>query len=669
MMRIRFMVIFKLVVLPCAAVIGCAGAIADEELRVMLQGTSAAVMQKLVESHGGSITHKLPIINSVGAVVSSRQLDSIMASSQVVRVIDDLSTAEAPEDSIQAQQISCEVGGSLELVIGDASLSWTLYNKNRNTARLRSLQFSWPPELGDIRSLSLGGKLLDPALYPSNQQGTLAVDLPLDVTLNVSKSAILSATFDSNKTLWEENPPIQSNFDITADFGEDCSTKLIPGYVNNPQDTYFPSVIGADALHKHGITGRGVTVAIIDSGLWETPVLRNDTQGRPRVLARYDAIADIRDQVPVDETGHGTHLTSVIAHSGKVIEVDGANGSFKGVAPDVNLVIVKAFNVAGQGDMLDIVRGVQFVVNHREKYNIKVLNLSFAARPRWPYWEDPINQAVMKAWAAGITVVAAGGNEGPEPMTIGSPGNLPYLITVGAVTDSWTTDTRNDDYIPDFSSRGPTPSAHIKPDIVAPGGHMTGLAPLGSSLTLQHPDYILSSGEFVMTGTSQASALVAGVVALLLQLEPDLSPDDVKCKLISSAEVAINSNNLLAYSPFQQGNGYVSATRAITLGQRGCGNAGLDIHKDILNLDHFEGPAIISADGEASLPGLETMYSGAPTEKGLSVSRRWGVKAHIERDSIETTDPNSAPNSAFDWESAYLEEKSRIEKLAAEPKI
>jgi serine protease AprX len=666
-MRTFFTHLFQVTTFSCLALVAHANPSQQEPLRVMLQGTSAAELEVLVTSKGGSTTHLLPIINSVGAIVSLQQLNSIMDSPLVTRVIDDLSTAEEPEESIQAQQVSCEVGGALELTLNDTGLSWTIYNKSGNKTRLQSLEISWPLELGDINSLSWDGQELDSAHYPPNQGGELTVKLPPTAQANLNESAILSATFDAEKTGENAKSHTQSDFTITATFGEECATQLIPGYIDNDQNTYFPTVIGADELHRHNITGRGVTVAIIDSGLWEVPELANDTQGRPRIVARYDAIADVAGKQTVDETGHGTHLTSVIAHSGKVTQSGKEAGSFKGVAPDVNLVAIKAFNVAGQGDMLDIVRAVQFVVDHKQIYNIKVLNLSFAARPRWPYWEDPINQAVMKAWAAGITVVAAAGNEGPEPMTIGSPGNLPYLIPVGAVTDSWTLNTRDDDYIPDFSSRGPTPSAHIKPDIVAPGGHMTGLAPPGSSLTLQHPDYVLSTGEFVMTGTSQASALVAGLAALLLQLEPDLTPDDVKCKLISSAEVAINKDNLLAYSPFQQGNGYVSATRAITLGQRGCGNLGLDIEKDILNLDHFEGPAIILGSGEASLPGLETMLSAAPADKGMSVSRKWGVKAHIERDDDEPNDPNSIYTSAFDWQSSYQNEKLQIEKLAAEP--
>jgi subtilisin family serine protease len=453
----------------------------------------------------------------------------------------------------------------------------------------------------------------------------------------------------------------QKDFSIKASFAGDCSTELVPAYENNHEDFYYARAAGADALHAHGITGADITVAVLDSGLWEHKALATDTAGRNRIIARYDAITNTTENGVFDESGHGTHMTSVIAHSGAVTRQGEPTGTFKGIAPDVRLVAIKAFDFEGQGDFLDIVRGVQWAVDNREKYNIRVLNLSFAARPRWHYWLDPINQAIMHAWAAGITVVAAAGNEGPEPMTIGSPGNLPYIITVGAVTDSWTLHTRDDDYIPDFSSRGPTPDAHIKPDIVAPGGHITGITRPGSTLTKEHPEYMLRTGEFVMTGSSQASAVVSGMVALLLQLEPELTPDEVKCKLVTSAEPAINRDGLLAYSPFEQGYGYVNAGRTVTLGKRDCGNQGMDIYRDMEGLEHFQGPAIVEDDGSVSLPGLRTMVSPVPAEKGLSKTRKWGVKAHIERHDGPPETPDQDP---FNWPKIYLEEKARIEKLA-----
>jgi hypothetical protein len=636
--------------------------------KIMLQGSSAAEMRELVTLNGGMVTHDLPIINAVGARVTRQCLDNILESPLVDRYLDDLSASEIPKPAPAEPEPGCDVGGALELGINDTGINWRLYNKNEQPAQLSRLELSWPVDLGALAELRLGKTVL---ALPSNPvpANQLVLTYDLGTHPEIATTADLVANFSPLGPDKNHATPRQREFTLEVQFVGDCSAKLIPGYANNDEDTYFPTAVGADALHKHGVTGKGITVAIIDSGLWEHEALVNDTQGRNRLIARYDAITDISGKTTFDESGHGTHIASVLAHSGQVTFNAEPTGSFKGVAPDVNLVAVKAFDIEGHGDFLDLVRAIQFVVDNRDKYGIKVLNLSFAARPRWIYWLDPINQAIMRAWAAGITVVAAAGNEGPDAMTIGSPGNLPYVITVGAVTDSWTLDTRDDDYIPDFSSRGPTPDAHLKPDLVAPGGHMTGLTRPGSTLTKEHPEYFLGSGEFVMTGSSQASALVSGVAALLLQLEPDLSPDDVKCKLMSSAEVAINADGLLAYNPFQQGSGYVSATRAITLGQRGCGNVGLDIQKEIDGKEHFQGPAIVNEDGSTSLPGLGDMLSPEEPATGTSSTRKWGVKEHIERPDYEWKGQSNEPSatSPFDWESAYLQEKARIEGLAEEP--
>jgi hypothetical protein len=628
-------------------------------LKVMLQGPDAQEIANLVKETGGEITHDLPIINAVGATLTRNQLDHIAQSPLITRHIDDLSLDHVPEGDSEQARKACEVRGGIELEINNPDIIWTLYNKRSTPAQLASLDLKWPEQWGVITSISLGGKPLDiQSLIPATANHA-QLKIPPSRNSSIEQQAQLTIGFSN----LDNSPAIQGDFTMEARFVGDCSTELVPGYADNHENFQYSTLVGADQLHAHGITGKKITVAIIDSGLWEHDLLANNTLGEARVLARYDAIQNVVTQEAFDESGHGSHMTSVLGHSGKILQNGVATGSFQGISPDVNLVAVKAFNIEGQGEMLDIVRAVQWVVANREKFNIRVLNLSFASRPRWNYWLDPVNQAVMHAWAAGITVVAAAGNEGPEPMSIGSPGNLPYVITVGAVTDSWTPHDRADDYIPDFSSQGPTPSAHIKPDLVAPGGHITGLTRPGSTLMREHPEYQLSSGQFVMTGSSQASALVAGIAALLLQLEPDLSPDDVKCKLISSAEPAINSDGLLAYSPFQQGHGYVSATRAITLGQRDCGNPNLDIKKDLDDIEHFEGPATVNAQGEVTLPGLEKMLSPLPNEKGLSQIRNWGVKAHIERNQEGTLIPPDA-NSPFDWELLYKQEKATIESLA-----
>ncbi|MAL93754.1 MAG: alkaline serine protease [Haliea sp.] len=625
-----------------------------DRLQVMLQGESAAAMRELVEAAGGEISHDLPIINAVGAWVSPDQLAQLRESPAIRRMIDDLSLEpDAPPEGPPG----CDVGGALEAEIQPAALDWRLYLK-RGPAHLASLTLAWPEELGALQALSLGGRALPLA---GQSPGELSVTFPRKSALALENGQRLQLQFAANASASTAPAPYpQRDFSIQLGFHEDCGTELIPGYCDYAADTWYPQVSGAAALHRLGVTGRGVTVAVLDSGLWEHPHLARDSHGEPRIIGRYDAMTDRAGDEAFDESGHGTHMSSVLANSEPARTLDGAPaGHYKGIAPDARLVAVKAFNREGSGDMLDIVRGVQWVVEQREALDIRVLNLSFAARPRWPYFLDPINQALMRAWASGIVLVAAAGNEGPDPMTLGSPGNLPYGITVGAITDSWTVGERNDDYIPDFSSRGPTPLGHIKPDLVAPGGHMAALTRPGSTLTEEHPDYMISTGELVMTGTSQAAALVSGLVALLLQMQPELSPDEVKCLLTSSAEPAINRDGRLAYSPFEQGRGLVNVSRAITLGDTGCGNLGLDIQADMAGERFFEGPADVSDANAPSLPGLDIMLAPQASEKGPSDSRRWGVKDHIERPDLPPQDP-ALP---FDWAGQYARERARIEAL------
>ena len=238
---------------------------------------------------------------------------------------------------------------------------------------------------------------------------------------------------------------------------------------------------------------------------------------------------------------------------------------------------------------------------NKNTYNIRVLNLSFSAPPQSYYWDDPLNQAVMRAWQAGIVVVAAAGNAGPDPMTIGVPGNIPYVITVGAFSDNYTPDNTKDDYLASFSSAGPTVEAFVKPDLLAPGGHITGIMDSSANLAIAYPENSIDGRFFIMSGTSQATAVTSGVVALMLQANPGLTPDDVKCRLMNGAHPFIsgNGNNAtLAYSLFQQGAGVINATDAVYNSTVGCANVGLDINADLDGTQHFEGPADMDANGD-----------------------------------------------------------------------
>jgi serine protease AprX len=231
-----------------------------------------------------------------------------------------------------------------------------------------------------------------------------------------------------------------------------------PTAAGNDHVTFeYAGVVGADQVWAGGNLGQGVTVVTLDTGIDPTFVSLHTARaaGQDRYLAYYDAIADkiyepphlLRS--PRDPNGHGTHVAGIIGNSDK------EGGHFVGIAPGVNFVSVRVLDESGMGTYADVLRGLNWIVQHKDEYNIRVLNMSMYATPVAPYWIDPYNLAVMAAWKAGIVVVASAGNDGPEPLSVGVPGNTPYIITVGAFTDNYTPGDFGDDYIPKFSAAGP----------------------------------------------------------------------------------------------------------------------------------------------------------------------------------------------------------------------
>jgi serine protease AprX len=301
-------------------------------------------------------------------------------------------------------------------------------------------------------------------------------------------------------------------------------------------DTYYSQIVNGQALHLLGIDGRGIGIAVLDTGLWKHDAIKLDSSGNVRIRAVYDAINDVEATSPLsgdDPGGHGSHIASIAVSSLLTPE-----GLYNGIAPGAHLVSVQAFNEYGQGSYADVIRAIEWIVANRDAHDIRILNLSFSATPQSYYWDDPINQAVMVAWQNGIFVVAAAGNRGPDPMTIGVPGNVPYVMTVGAMSDNFTPADPEDDILASFSSAGPTQEGFVKPEVVAPGGHMLGLVQGNSTLATDYPDYFYNSLYFEMSGTSQATAVVTGIAALVLQAQPSLTVDDLKCRILSAAKPA-----------------------------------------------------------------------------------------------------------------------------------
>lgn len=277
-----------------------------------------------------------------------------------------------------------------------------------------------------------------------------------------------------------------------------------------------PSV-GAAALQQKGIGGQGVTIAIVDTGAYPHPDL---TEPVNRIVAFKDFIRGRKK--PYDDNGHGTHVAGDAAGNGF-----SSKGKYRGPANKAKLVIVKAFGADGEADSSDVVAAVDWVLRNRNKYRIRVLNMSFGSTGISRCSDDPVCKAAERAWRAGLVVVAAAGNSGPAARTIESPGISPLLVTVGAVNDRRTV-LQADDRVAMFSSRGPVAGGRVKPDLSAPGVDIVSLRAPGSALDIGDPSARVGKAYFRMSGTSMATPIVSGGVAQLLQRRPSLKPGQVK---------------------------------------------------------------------------------------------------------------------------------------------
>jgi serine protease AprX len=310
--------------------------------------------------------------------------------------------------------------------------------------------------------------------------------------------------------------------------------------------------IGADQVWQdgwapgmRGLTGAGVGVAVIDSGVAEVPELR----GRIVVSVDFTASSKKTGQAvrgnadcntssggvisrPGDENGHGTHVAGIIAAAGAR-----KKDSTRGVAPGAHIISLKVLDADGGGYAGDVVEAIEWAIANRERFRIRVLNMSLGGPVLQAYADDPVNQAVERAYRSGLVVIASAGNRGKDAegrevlggVTV--PGNSPFAITVGAVNTKGTA-FRSDDEITTYSSRGPTRFDHlIKPDLVAPGNKIVGLLAPGSTLAREFPELVIDTVEgkrLQLSGTSMASAVGAGTSALVLQGLPNFPPFAVR---------------------------------------------------------------------------------------------------------------------------------------------
>jgi serine protease AprX len=284
--------------------------------------------------------------------------------------------------------------------------------------------------------------------------------------------------------------------------------------------------IGAAGLYKLGFTGRGIDVAVIDSGSLALPELAGRIVDGPDLSFQSSAVP----QWYTDDFGHGVFIDGII--TGDDPTATGGR-SYQGIAPDARIVNVRVAVRSGVTDLSQVLAAIDWVVQHRNDngLNIRVLNLSFGTDGTQSYLHDPLAYAAEVAWRKGIVVVVAAGNEGYGDSALNNPAYDPYVLAVGAA-DMVGTYAQTDDLVAAFSSRG---SAARRPDVVAPGRSVVSLRNPNSFIDRTNPEGRVGTRFFKGSGTSGAAAVVSGAVALLLQQRPLLTPDQVKCLLKQTA--------------------------------------------------------------------------------------------------------------------------------------
>ncbi|TMF58711.1 MAG: hypothetical protein E6I19_01345 [Chloroflexi bacterium] len=363
------------------------------------------------------------------------------------------------------------------------------------------------------------------------------------VSARLKGTGVLKLTRDKDIDYVVKDRQMRAQFDPALDSANARTPGILE--VNAPQ-----------VWSQLGMTGQGVGVAIVDSGVYPHPDLAG------RIVASIDfttASPTVSTTSTGDPGGHGTHVAGLVAGDGTL-----SGGAYTGVAPRANIINVRVIDASGSSNVSTILRGLQWVLANRTTYNIKVVNLSLGATPTGSYKSDLMATAAEVLNFAGVTVVVSAGNTGPLGGTVTTPGTDPYVITVGALDDNGTS-LPFDDLMAVFSSRGRTPFDYLsKPDLVAPGRKLISLRSPGSALDTLFPDRqvtatgALTADYYRLSGTSMAAPVVTGVIALMIERNPNLSPAQIKKRLKSTATA------LTFGTAFDRGAGLVNAYKAVS---------------------------------------------------------------------------------------------------------
>ena len=275
-------------------------------------------------------------------------------------------------------------------------------------------------------------------------------------------------------------------------------------------------IIRAPQVWQAGFTGKGVVIAIVDTGV---------DPDHPDLAGRILATNDVLGGDGRDDNGHGTHVASIAAGSGAA-----SNGTFRGVAPEASLIVAKVLKADGTGKMSDVMAGIEWAV----KQKAGVINVSLGGPPVPSDGTDALSEMCDAATDQGVVVCVAAGNAGPNPQTIGAPAASRKAITVGATVS----DRADADRVADFSARGPTSDGRPKPDVAFPGVNIMAARAKGTSLGAIFDDHYTE-----LSGTSMATPHCTGTVALLRAAHPELSAEEVKARVLRGAhDMTLDAN-------------------------------------------------------------------------------------------------------------------------------
>lgn len=373
------------------------------------------------------------------------------------------------------------------------------------------------------------------------------------INSNINNSIPVIVSLKSEKAYSKSNVAalskrIKYELPIVNGFACDMNIQQIKNFYNHEDidfisyDSRIHSIIykagktiGVDKISSIPLTGKGITVAIIDTGI----IMHKDlTYPSNRIVGFKDFLKN--RQKPYDDNGHGTHISGLIASNGV-----SSKGKYKGIAPEANILSVKALDNEGNGKVSDILSSIQWVIQTRSIFNTKILNLSLGTAAQYSERFDPLVKAANKAIENGLIVVTAVGNNGPSQKSILSPSTSRHVISVGACDDRDDSEGRVLT-IPTFSSRGPTRDRVKKPDLLAPGVDI---------ISLSSTD---AMGYTSLTGTSMSAPIVSGVVALMLQENPYMNHFEVKKRLIENCtRIGVNQ--------FEEGAGVLNLNKLFSI--------------------------------------------------------------------------------------------------------